>query len=154
MTTMYCYDRNGEAVTVPVDSLLFRPAVYGILIENEQILLTTDSETGLWQPPGHILESHETPTQALKHHLRRVAGLTPLVGPLLFVEDQHLIDADQQAWHLSLLYYALDRPPYFKMAFNEMETFEATWVPLADVKRPNIQFGFDAIQAGQLRLKL
>jgi 8-oxo-dGTP diphosphatase len=154
MNLIYCYDRDGEAVSVPADSLLFRPAVYGILIENEQILLSTDRQTGLWHPPGHILEPHETPAQALTHHLRRVAGLTPLVGPLLFVEDQYLLHENQQPWHLSLLYYALDRPPYFKMALNEMETFEATWVPLTQVKRPNLQFGFDAIQSGQLHLKL
>ncbi len=151
---IHCYDQDGELVAVPADDVVFRPAAYGILIENEQILLASNPQTGLWQPPGRILEPHETPTHALKHHLRRLAGLTPLVGPLLYVEDQHRLDEKGRAWHLSVLYYALDRPPYPTMDLTEMETFAAAWVPLADVKRLNLQFGYNAIQAGRLRLTL
>ncbi|MFO7540045.1 MAG: NUDIX domain-containing protein [Chloroflexota bacterium] len=154
MTMIYCYDRNGKAVMVPSDAVVFRPAAYGILIENEQILLATDNHTGLWHPPGHILEPHETPTQALKHYLRHIAGLTPLIGPLLFVEDQYRVDEKEQAWHLSLLYYALDRPSYSTITLGEMETSEAQWVRLSELKRPKLQFGYEAIQAARLRLKL
>jgi ADP-ribose pyrophosphatase YjhB (NUDIX family) len=151
---IYCYDKAGEAIAVSPDAIIFRPAAYGILIENEQILLVSDPDTSLWHPPGHILEAHETPTQALKHHLRQVVSLTPLIGPLLFVEDQYRIDEADQAWHLSLLYYALDRPPYSAVTLGEMETSEVKWVRLAELERPNLQFGYEAIQAACLRLKL
>ena len=150
-----CYDQDGETITVSPEDVLFRPAAYGVLIENEQVLLETNPETGLLHPPGHILESHETPTQAIKHHLRNFAGLTPLIGPLLFIEDKYLVKKNlDEVWHLSLLYYALDRPPYSSMTISEMEASGANWLPLADLTRPHLQFGYDAIQAGRLRLRL
>jgi ADP-ribose pyrophosphatase YjhB (NUDIX family) len=154
MTTILCYDGHGNEVTVSSDAVIFRPAAYGILIENEQVLLTSHRQTGLWHPPGSILETHETPTQSLKHHFRRVAGLAPLVGPLLFVEDQYRLDEQECAWQLSVLYYALDRPLYSTMSVSEMDLFEANWIPLAELRRSNVQFGYDAIQAGRLRLRL
>lgn len=154
MTMIYCYDRNGTAVAIPPDAVAFRPAAYGLLIENEQILLSTDAHTNLWHPPGHRLEPHETPTQALKHHLHKVAGLTPLIGPLVFVEDQYRVDEEGQAWHLSLLYYALNRPPYSTITLGDMETSDVKWVRLAHLERSNLQFGYEAIQAARLHLKL
>jgi 8-oxo-dGTP diphosphatase len=151
---IYCYDGHGKEVAVSSDAVTFRPAAYGILIENEQVLLTEHSQTGLWQPLGSILEAHETPTQALKHHFRRMAGLSPLVGPLLFVEDQYRLDENNRAWHLSVLYYALDRPLYSTITVGETDHLETSWVPLAALERSKMQFGYDAIQAGRLRLRL
>jgi ADP-ribose pyrophosphatase YjhB (NUDIX family) len=154
MTMIHCYDVAGNTVVVPPDKVIFRPAAYGILIENDQVLLTSHSKTNLWHPPGTILEPDETPAQALKQHFRHIAGLTPLVGPLLFVEDQYRLDEDKQAWHLSVLYYVLERPLYSTMTASDMEMHEANWVRSGELKRPRFQFGYEAVQAGRLRLKL
>lgn len=59
MATVICYDVDGNTVSVSPGALLFRPAVYGIFIENNQILLVRDAASNLWQPPGAPLAENE-----------------------------------------------------------------------------------------------
>lgn len=155
MTTILCTDLHGRAHPIPAHNLRYRPAVYGIFIENEQVLLVTHPETGLLQPPGGILQPTETPTQAVRHHFRRVTGMTPLLGPLLFVEDQYVVDEKDQAWHLTLLYYALDRPDATVASLTEIETStQYSWVHFDALARDGLQLGYEAIGAGRLRQRV
>jgi ADP-ribose pyrophosphatase YjhB (NUDIX family) len=155
MATVCCYDVYGNAVPVAPESIVFRPAVYGIFIENDYILLLRHPQSELWHPPGSVLASHETPTQAVRHYFRQLTGMTPILGPLLFVEDQYHVDDARQAWHLSVLYYALDRPVATAATLAELEgSVQPGWLPLAELKRNQMQFGYEAIQAGWLRLRL
>lgn len=155
MATVCCYDVYGNAVPVAPESIAFRPAVYGIFIENEHILLLRHPQSELWHPPGSMLAAHETPTQAVRHYFRQLTGMTPILGPLLFVEDQYHIDGARQAWHLSVLYYALDRPTATAATLAELESSaQPDWLPLAELERNQMQFGYEAIQAGWLRLRL
>ncbi|HEX6385303.1 MAG TPA: NUDIX domain-containing protein [Anaerolineae bacterium] len=155
MTTVCCYDVYGNAIPVAPEAITFRPAVYGIFIEDDHILLLRHPQTALWHPPGSILAPHETPTQAVRYTFRELTGMTPVLGPLLFVEDQYLVDDERRAWHLSVLYYALDRPTAMATTLAEMEnSSQPDWKPLAELKRNQMQFGYEAIQAGWLRLRL
>ena len=155
MATVSCYDVYGKAVPVATESIAFRPAVYGILIENDQVLLLRHPRTELWYPPGSVLASHDTPTQTVRHYFRQLTGMTPILGPLLFVEDQYYIDDARQAWHLSVLYYVLDRPVATATTPADVESSaEPDWLPLVELKRNQMQFGYEAIQAGWLRLRL
>lgn len=151
MATIICYDIHGNGVPVAPEALLFQPAVYGLFIENNQILLDKQEETGLWHPPGAILNNLETPAQVMRQTFRKFTGMTPTLGPLLYVEDQYLIDAERRAWRLSVMYYGLQRP---STAATLKESDRLEWVPLADLKREQMQFGYEAIQAGRLVLKL
>ena len=155
MATTVCYDIHGNAVPVAPESITFRPAVYGIFIENSQVLLQKQPQTGLWHPPGTMLAASDTPTQVIRHYLRQLTGLTPVIGSLLFVEDQYFIDEERRAWKLSALYYGLERPLTTATALTESEEATQTdWVPLADLQREQFQFGYEAVQAGKLQLKL
>lgn len=152
MKKIACYDLEGSTVLVAPDALIFRPAVYGIFIENQQVLLTRHPQTGLWQPPGGILQPHQPPTQAVRHFFRNVTGMTPQLGPLLHVEDDFRLDADGQAWHLTVLYYALDRPEATVATLTELESaIQPDWVPLNECRRDQFQLGYDALEAGKLR---
>jgi ADP-ribose pyrophosphatase YjhB (NUDIX family) len=154
MGMIYCYDASGKATPISAQNVQFRPAVYGIFIENEQVLLQRHPETNLWQPPGDLLEARQTPTQAVKYYLRQTLTMTPVVGPLLFVEEQYRLEKGQ-AWRLSVLYYALDRPPLTAASFVDLDhTIQTQWVALGSLRREQMQFGYEAIRAGQLRLKL
>lgn len=154
MSTIVCYDYNGHPHPTPVEDTLFHPASYGIFIENNHILLVQHPETGLWHPPGSILEANETPTQAVRHHFRRLTGMVPEVGPLVFVEDQYLYN-NNQAWHLSILYYALNRPSAVTSSVSEpIHGVTKAWIDVEELQREKLQFGYEAIRAGQLHLKL
>jgi ADP-ribose pyrophosphatase YjhB (NUDIX family) len=151
MTTILCHDVSGGTFPVAPEALFFRPAVYGIFIENSQVLLQKQPQTMLWQPPGTILAENETPTQAVRHIFRRLTGMTPRVGVMLYVEDQYVMDSDRRAWHLSVVYYALERP---STAATISDSSKIEWVPLDELDRSQMQFGYEAVQAGRLRLKL
>ena len=153
MTTIQCYDEDGRAVSVAPTAITFRPAVYGIFIENEAVLLHHHPRTERWQPPGGILGDTETPFQAVRHHFRNLTGITPLLGPLLYSEERYVLDHERCAWHLSHLYYALDRPPLTASTPAELRGEQAYhFVPLATLRRQDMQFGYDAVQAAVMRL--
>jgi ADP-ribose pyrophosphatase YjhB (NUDIX family) len=67
------------------------------------------------------------------------------------VEDQYVMDSDRRAWHLSVVYYALERP---STAATISDSSKIEWVPLDELDRSQMQFGYEAVQAGRLRLKL
>lgn len=155
MKQIVCYDPEGKPVPVSADSLIFRPAVYGIFIENQQVLLIRDPDVDLWHPPGGILQPHEPPTQAVRHFFREVTGMTPKLGPLLHIEEKYRMDDEGQAWHLTMLFYALDRPPATVATLTEIEsTIQPDWVPLNELQREQLQLGYEAIEAGKLRSRI
>ncbi len=155
MAATVCYDIYGNPVPVPAESITFCPAVYGIFIENRQILLQKQVQTELWHPPGTMLTVSDTPTQVIRHYFRQLTGLTPITSSLLFVEDQFFLDEERRAWKISTLYYALQRPLNSTTTLTESEENSPTsWLPLDDLQREQIQFGYEAIQAGKLQLKL
>ncbi len=155
MATIICYDTFGNPVPVSPEAFIFRPAVYGIFIENNQIFLLKQSQTELLYPPGVILEEDETPTQAIRHQFRELTGMNPKIGSMIFLEDRYLVDNDHRAWHLSALYYALQRPKTTAATLSEIdETEQPEWISLDSLQRHQMQFGFEAIQAGRLQLKL
>ena len=155
MSMVRCYDVAGNSVAVAPNAITFRPAVYGIFIENQQIVLLEHPDTKLWHPPGRILQSHEVPTQVVRHTFRQVTDMMPALGSLLFVEDQYRVDENGRAWHLSVLYYALVRAQITTATFSgHATTPQYEWIPLSALKRERVMFGFEAIQAGRLRLRL
>lgn len=155
MATIVCYDIHGNAVPVAAESITFRPAVYGIFIENSQVLLQKQPQTDLWHPPGTMLTTSNPPTQVIRHYFRQITGLTPVIGSLLYVEDQYFLDEARRAWKLSAMYYGLERPLTTATSLTEEEeTTQTQWVPLADLQREQFQFGYEAVQAGKLQQQL
>lgn len=154
MQTVRCYDAQGNAADVAVDQLEFTPAVYGIFIENEQILLLRHPQTKRWVLPGAWLGVKETPHELLRRVFRQLLGITPEIGPLLFLEDRYELDR-RQGWHVATLYHAVERPTTAVAAPVQMrQNSIASWLPLNQVQRHEMQFGYEAIQAGELRLRL
>lgn len=149
-----CYTPQGQAVTVDPRSITFSPAVYGILVENDQVLLVVP-QNRLLHPPGGILNNRETPDQAVRSFFRHFVGITPLLGPLVFMEDQYRVDEEGDAWHLSVMYYALERPSGTVITpLDATSLYQPEWFPLATLQREKLQLGYEAIQAAWLRLKL
>jgi ADP-ribose pyrophosphatase YjhB (NUDIX family) len=151
MATIICHDVEGNPIPVAQEAVLFRPAVYGILIEHNQVLLQKHPDSTLWQPPGAVLGENETPAQTVRQIFRQLTGMTPRPGPMLFVEEQYVIDGEQRAWHLGVVYYALERP---STASTLSESGKIEWVALDNLQRQQMQFGYEAVQAGRLQLKL
>ena len=155
MSTVQIFDAYGQKETVSVNDLIFRPAVYGIFIEQDQILLLRNAQTGFLHPPGRVVAENEEPAQAIRHYFRELANITPTVGSLLFIETQYRKE-DGQAWQLSALYYAVERPSLASISFPDEEkpTTQPEWLQLDSLDRTDFQFGFEAVQAAKLHLQL
>lgn len=155
MTTVQIFDAHGYMQKVSSAELIFRPAVYGIFIEQDQILLLRNLETQLLLPPGRIVAENEEPGQAIRHYFRELANITPVVGSLLFIETQYQQE-DNQSWQLSALYYAVERPSFASISFHNEESpqIQPEWLQLDSLERTQFQFGYEAVQAGKLHLHL
>lgn len=151
MATIICHDVSGNTFPVAPEALIFRPAIYGIVIENGQTLLQKHAQTDLWYPIGAMLPENQTPNQTICHLFRQLTGINPLLKELLYLEDRYLIDDDRRAWHLAALYYRLERP---SITVPLAETSDVEWVSLDQLDRVTMQFGYEAIQAARLQLKL
>jgi hypothetical protein len=150
---IWCYDALGTAIPVAPERLVYRPAVYGLFVEHGKVWLLRHAANGYFYPPGVILLEYHTPLHALLAHLRQLTGLTLAAGPLLFLEEQYRIDDAGQAWHLSAMYFAVHRPPLAVTMPVETGTVpDAEWLPLNDVTREQMQFGYQAIQAARRAL--
>ncbi len=153
MTTVDIFDVQGHLHAVPAKNILYRPAVYGIFIEQDQILLLRDQSTDLLLVPGRHLEENEVPAQALRTYFREWAGITPLLGTLLFIENQYQQEAEQFL-QLSALYYEVKRPSLASITFPQKEgQYAPEWIQFDNVDRTQFQFGYEAIQAGKLYLQ-
>jgi len=100
------------------------------------------------------LQQHEAPTTAIRHHFRKITGMTLRLDGLLLLEEKYLIDETNQPQHQTTLYYALDRPQITTASLTEIEhENQAEWVSIAELTRSQLQFGYNAIMAGQLKVQ-
>lgn len=155
MATVRCFDEDGKAIPVAPEAITFSPAVYGVFLENNQVLLIPHPRTKRWVLPGGLLTATNTPPQAVRYHFREITGITPVLGPMVYLEERYIIDNDRRAWHLTAVYYALSRPPLNATTLAEIENNQNfSFVPLTNITRHNMQFGYDAIQACKIHLGL
>jgi ADP-ribose pyrophosphatase YjhB (NUDIX family) len=155
MGEVICFDDHGRATSVSPAEVTFRPAVYGVLLEHEQVLLRLHPATGLWLLPGGLVDGYEKPTQAVRRHFRAASSVAPVTGPLLLVEEQYRIDAEGRAWHLSVLYYAVTRPSAGSQSLIDFENaHRPEWAALDTLTPERLQFGYDAIRLAQARQAL
>jgi ADP-ribose pyrophosphatase YjhB (NUDIX family) len=150
---MLCFDDFGRAIDIPPGRLQQRLAVYGVLVEGDQILLLSHPKTGWWRLPGGIAEPKETPQAALLRHFRQSANFTPMIGPLLLVEDRYWADETGQGWLLVSFYYGLRRQTTGVAGLINFEnSAHPEWVIVTDLTRDRLLFGYDAIQARVVQL--
>jgi ADP-ribose pyrophosphatase YjhB (NUDIX family) len=150
-----CFDDNGQVIDVPGGVAGIRPAVYGILIENDQVLLQPHEKSGLWQPPGRILGKGEAPTSAVLRCFQSAAGIQPIITGLLLAEDRCWLDGSGQVWQLSILYYALIRPTAGVAGVIDFDkSARPEWFPLENLTREKMLLGYEAVEAGRVRTEL
>ena len=143
-----CITVQGDLAEVPESEISFRPAVYGILIENRRVMLQQHPETGLWHPPGGILLDGQTPERGVRAYFRTATGYLPDLTGLVYLEEQYRLDEKDRAWHLSVFYYGLERAIGSTVGLAGVsESMRPEWVPLQALIRAQMQFGFDAVQA-------
>jgi 8-oxo-dGTP pyrophosphatase MutT (NUDIX family) len=84
-----CRDIKGNKKKFNSEELTFRPSVYGILIENNKILL--GRILGKYDLPGGGVEKHEDVEEALKREFFEETGVDIEVGEIVDVKSNFFI---------------------------------------------------------------
>ncbi len=133
-----CLDRYRKRRAIDVSELVFRPSVYGILIEGGNILLSPNNE-GKYDFPGGGMEVGETVEVALLREFREETGLQIRVGQVLACQSQfYKIDEPGVAWNVIAMFFACHRvggelsDEYFDNREKSILKM-AEWISLDDV---------------------
>lgn len=85
MPQVICHDREGKEYKIDSKQLIFRPSVYGILIEDNKILLSKQWDG--YDFPGGGIEIHETVEEALNREFFEETGLNIKRGKIVTCEN-------------------------------------------------------------------
>jgi len=103
-----CHDLNEKEFEVSADKLIFRPSVYGILIESDKVLLS--KQWGGYDLPGGGVNIHETLEEALKREFFEETGIkVELIKPIYcgtsFFYPSFSERHKNQYWNCPLIYF-------------------------------------------------
>jgi ADP-ribose pyrophosphatase YjhB (NUDIX family) len=80
-----CHDIEGKTYEVAANELTFRPSVYAIIIENDQVLLSRQWDG--YDFPGGGVELGETLTEALKREVKEETGMEVSVEKVIHCQE-------------------------------------------------------------------
>ena len=146
-STIYCQDQFGQLFPVPADAIEERTAVFGILLEGQKVLLQVNHETNLLQLPGGLLDNNQGFDQGLRQLFRGATGADTTLGELVFV-SQSFHKVQIGGIKRANLFFQLFRSTQSNRHFIDFDNpLRPQWIPIRDLKRSTLQFGYDAITA-------
>jgi len=102
-----CERLNGEIIQVPREALIFRPAVYALIVEGGRVLLLRMRANGKYHLPGGGIEPGEHIEESLVREVREETGLDVQITAFLqFKETFFFYDPSGHAYHGLHFYYA------------------------------------------------
>ncbi len=109
---MKCRDINGRESEVPINKFKFRPSVYGILIEDDKILLSRQWDG--YDFPGGGIDIDETIEEALKREFVEETGIQvesimPVHTETDFFNPNYADKYKGQYWNCITIYYLVKK---------------------------------------------
>ena len=143
MQQITCNAFFGGTHVVPLEKLVFRPAVYGIIIDDSKIMVVTNRRTGkLWFPGGGV-ELGERMETALKREVREETGIEiEVVHFEGFEENFFYYDPLDEAFHSLLFFYSCTPKTFVPLPSHQVNDGEATnprWVKINGLKPDDFQ---------------
>lgn len=134
--TVICHDQFGKLYKVDAKKLLFRPSVYGILIENDKILLSKQYDG--YDFPGGGAELYETVEQTLKREFWEETGFRVKPIKLIYAGSSfHYSIARKKYWNCQMFYFLVKKigGQLSTANFDEYEKKYADMAEWIDVKK-------------------
>lgn len=143
--TIVCRSINGKQVEIPINKLVFRNSVYGIILHEKKILLVQTKTTGHYAFPGGGIKIGEPIKLALIREIHEETGIKVEIGNLIhFEEDFFYYDPGDIAFHSFLFFYECT-PKTTTLVPDEgvidMEAEKPRWVPLENVNPEDFLIG-------------
>lgn len=133
--TVICHDINGKLYKVDAKKLVFRPSIYGILIEKNKVLLSKQRDG--YDFPGGGAELHETITDTLKREFWEETGfkVKPVkiiyVGSSFFYPLSRNSDKNKTYWNCQLFYFSVKKISG-KLSKANFDGYEKKYADLAE----------------------
>lgn len=143
-----CCDKDGNPQHVPRESLVFRPAVYGIIIRDGKILLVPHWDG--YGFPGGGIEKGETLDEALAREVKEETGLSVERGDIVACESSFYIPQKGNSVFHSILLYFLRKNIQGTISDAHFEEGERTyvrraeWVDIKEIERITIYSSKDS----------
>lgn len=145
-----CKNRlTGETKNVPVEQLTFRPSAYGIIIQDEKVLINPCWDG--YDFPGGGIEKGETIHDGLLREVKEETGLSVKVGPLLYAgEDFFIANYQADTYFHALIYYFLCTDPRGEISTEGFAEYEkeymqqSQWMPLKRIDELKFYNGVDS----------
>lgn len=145
-----CITLFGDKKLIPKDDLIFRPAGYAIIINNDKILLCNTKSTGKYWFPGGAVELGENIEDATKREVLEETGIFVELDKLIYFKEIFFYyDPLNQAYH-NLSFFYLCKAFNIKLLEDhqvdlEDESNKPRWVDLNVLKKEDFQPGVEEI---------
>lgn len=104
--TITCRDIYGNTISIPLKKMIFRNSVYGLILNEDKLLVVRTRSTGLYAFPGGGIELGEPIADALHREIREETGINIEMGALAtLTEDFFYYNPGDEAYHAMLLFY-------------------------------------------------
>ncbi len=157
-----CRDKNGNVHDIPIEEVVFRPSVYGIIISEGKILLSKQWDG--YDFPGGGMEVSETVHQAVVREVREETGLKVKVGDIVACESAFFSFTHQEVtskFHANtILMYFLCEVIDGVLSTNHLDEDEkqyvqmAEWVPLSDIRTVRFYNSVDSVKIIESALRV
>ncbi len=141
--SLTCRDIYGNMVTIPLEKMIFRNSVYGLIVHESKLLVVRTRSTGLYAFPGGGIEMGEPIADALERELLEETGITAEMGDLARVkEDFFYYNPGDEAYHAFMFFYWC-KPLSTKLVTDadlyDEESEACRWVPIAELSPNDFQ---------------
>jgi 8-oxo-dGTP diphosphatase len=98
-----CLDIHKQPHQTTTDQLIWRPSVYGVIIQDNKVLLSKQWDG--YDFPGGGIERGETIETALVREVKEETGLTVMVSKLITAKDSFYYSSKGNHYQAIMLYY-------------------------------------------------
>lgn len=130
------YDLYGKVHSRELRNFKFRVSAYGVLIEDDKVLLKRDPHIKQFDFPGGGVNIDERLSEGLIREFREETGLDIKVGKLLLAEDSFFTHDNEDA-HGILLFYEVEKIGGVIMPNNE-DSVEVKYLDIKSLNHKNI----------------
>ncbi|MFC1722418.1 NUDIX hydrolase [Patescibacteria group bacterium] len=147
-----CLTLYGTKKMVPESKLVFRPAVYGAIVDSDKILLMKTKSTGKHWFPGGGLNVGEKLEDALIREVTEETGIRIEISSLLDIDDVlFYYEPLDEAYHNMSFFYMCTPFSTVLIKDEDMDPSEESekprWIKIDSIKDYDMQVGtFDVLQ--------
>jgi 8-oxo-dGTP pyrophosphatase MutT (NUDIX family) len=147
--TITCTSLYGKPVEIAREKIIYRPAVYGLIVHDNRMLMVRTRSTGKLYLPGGGIELGERVEDALHREVYEETGLRVRIQRFNnFKEDFFYYDPWDQAYH-GLLFFYVCQPLTFDLCednrIEDEESSQPRWMSLEEILDEPIQSHGDII---------